>query len=209
MINMLSEWIKNLSLALIVVSILEMIVPNNKTKKYVKMIMGLYILFSIISPFIENKIKIDFNNIGAYIEDIDQVSSDEVKVDQTSMDTRLNQIYKEQLEKDIIEKLKGNGYEVENCTVKAHISKDDNGIEKIVLKVKKIENNENNTEENEKQIEDKIVTEIQKIQKVKIKISKENEDQKEKSNITNTDIRIIKNLLIQEYGVNEQCLRIS
>lgn len=209
MINMLSEWIKNLSLALIVVSILEMIVPNNKTKKYVKMIMGLYILFSIISPFIENKIKIDFNNIGAYIEDIDQVSSDEVKVDQTSMDTRLNQIYKEQLEKDIIEKLKVNGYEVENCTVKVHISKDDNGIEKIVLKVKKIENNENNTEENEKQIEDKIVTEIQKIQKVKIKVSKENEDQKEKSNITNTDIRIIKNLLIQEYGVNEQCLRIS
>lgn len=208
MINMLSEWIKNLSLALIVVSILEMILPNNKTKKYVKMVMGLYILFNIISPFIENKMKIDFNNIGTYLEDIDQVSSDEVKTDQTSMDTRLNQIYKEQLEKDIIEKLKTNGYEVESCNVRAHISKDDNGIEKIVLKVKKIDNAENNTEKNEK-IEDKIVTEIQKIQKVKIKVSEENKDQKEKSNITNTDIRIIKNLLIQEYGVNEQCLKIS
>lgn len=209
MINMLSEWIKNLSLALIVVSILEMILPNNKTKKYVKMVMGLYILFSIISPFVENKIKIDFNNIETYLEDIDQVSSDEVKVDQTSMDTRLNQIYKEQLEKDIIEKLKANGYEVESCTVKAHISKDDSGIEKIVLKVKKIDNYEKNTEENEKQIEDKIVTEIQKIQKVKIKVSEKEENKKEESNITNTDIRIIKNLLIQEYGVNEECLKIS
>ena len=55
MINFLSSWVKNLSLALIVVSILEMILPNSKTKKYIKMVMGLYILFSIISPFIDSK----------------------------------------------------------------------------------------------------------------------------------------------------------
>ena len=59
MINFLSSWVKNLALALIIVSILEMILPNNKTKKYVKMIMGLYILFSIISPFIENSNKLN------------------------------------------------------------------------------------------------------------------------------------------------------
>ena len=33
MINFLSSWVKNLCLALIVVSILEMLLPNNKTKK--------------------------------------------------------------------------------------------------------------------------------------------------------------------------------
>ena len=55
MISFLSSWVKNLCLALIVVSILEMILPNNKTKKYVKMVMGMYILFSIIEPFVENK----------------------------------------------------------------------------------------------------------------------------------------------------------
>ena len=54
MVNFLSSWVKNLSLAIIVVSILEMLLPNNKTKKYVKMVMGLYILFSIISPFIKS-----------------------------------------------------------------------------------------------------------------------------------------------------------
>ena len=63
MINFLSSWVKNLSLALIIVSILEMILPNNKTKKYVKMVMGLYILFSIIAPFIENSSKFNLNNI--------------------------------------------------------------------------------------------------------------------------------------------------
>ena len=61
MINFLSSWVKNLCLALIVVSILEMLLPNNKTKKYVKMVMGLYILFSIIEPFIENINELKFN----------------------------------------------------------------------------------------------------------------------------------------------------
>lgn len=209
MINFLSFWVKNLSLALIVVSILEMILPNNKTKKYVKMVMGLYILFSIISPFIENKIEINFNNIDTYLEDIKQVSSEGTKVDQTSMDTRLNEIYKEQLQKDITEKIKNKGYEVENCSVKAHISENDNGIEKIVLNVKGKIENENDSVESSDTLEDRIVTEIQKIQKVDIKVSEYKEDEKEETNITNTDIRIIKNLLIQEYGVNEQCLKIN
>ena len=34
MISFLSSWVKNLCLELIVVSILEMILPNNKTKKF-------------------------------------------------------------------------------------------------------------------------------------------------------------------------------
>ena len=68
MVKFLSSWVKNLSFSLIVVSILEMLLPNNKTKKYVKVVMGLYILFSIISPFIENSDKIDFSNIDTYAE---------------------------------------------------------------------------------------------------------------------------------------------
>ena len=74
MVNFLSSWVKNLALALIIVSILEMILPNNKTKKYVKMIMRLYILFSIISPFIENSNKLNINN------DITVLSSTEMPV---------------------------------------------------------------------------------------------------------------------------------
>ena len=85
MINFLSSWVKNLALALIIVSILEMILPNNKTKKYVKMVMGLYILFSIISPFIENSSKFNLNNIdfNSYIEGTQTRSSITEEVDQT------------------------------------------------------------------------------------------------------------------------------
>lgn len=226
MINFLSTWVKNLSLALIIVSILEMILPNSKTKKYIKMVMGLYILFSIISPFIDNSsFNLENINMDFYEKQIETTSS--IEVNQSSMDIRINQIYKEQLEKDITSKLKEKGYELENCKVKTNISKNDNGIERITLKIKEkiqiedLDNklNENNEEEKDT-FENKIVTEIEKIQKVNIKVSKDDNEQKsvesnnekqkeESSKITKSDINLIKKFLIEEYGVSEKCLRIS
>lgn len=215
MISFLSSWVKNLALALIIVSILEMILPNNKTKKYVKMIMGLYILFSIISPFIENTDKLNLDNfdLNSYIEKTQKTSITSEKLDQASMDNRLNQIYKEELEKDITQKIKEKGYEVEKCKVVAHISEKNSEIEKITLKISgKTNENENNKETSSK-IENKIITEIQKIQKIDICVDKNKEkecDNKEENmNITKTDIQIIKKFLINEYGVSEQCLKIS
>lgn len=212
MIAFLSSWVKNLCLAVIIISILEMLLPNNKTKKYIKTVMGLYILFSILSPFIENSNNIKFNimDVDSFIENSNNVYNSE-KVDQSSMDLRLNQMYKEELEKDITNKIKEKGYEVEKCKVEAEVSQNENdsGIRKITIKIKqKIEKSE---EEKQKQsIEEKLLTEIQKIQKVDIKISeKDQEEENQESNITKTDIEIIKKFLIQEYEVNEKCLKIS
>lgn len=208
MINFLSSWVKNLSLALIIVSILEMILPNNNTKKYVKMVMGLYILFSIISPFIENSDKFNFDDLdlSTYVEESQATSSVSEELDQTSMDNRLNQIYKEELQKDITQKIEEKGYKVESCKAVAHISDGNSKIEKITLKIYGKTN-----EDNSDTIENKIVTEIQKIQKVDIDISKneENEETEETSSITKTDVKIIKDFLINEYGVSEKCLKIS
>lgn len=216
MINFLSSWVKNLALALIVVSILEMILPNNKTKKYIKMVMGLYILFSIISPFIENNTKFNFDNLeDSFVKQYtEETSSTDIKINQTSMDNRLNEIYKEQLEKDITEKVEEKGYEIERCKVVAHISENDSGIEIINLKVNKKIIYDENQQENLNTVESKIVTEIQKIQKVKIDVSDNTQDNEkdineETTNITKTDIKIIKDFLINEYGVSEQCLKIS
>lgn len=219
MISFLSSWVKNLALALILVSILEMIIPNNKTKKYVKMVMGLYILFSIISPFVENSDKFNLDNLNLEIamQDTIQTSSLSAEVDQTSMDNRLNEIYKEQLEKDIIQKIKVEGYEVESCKVSAHISESDSGIENITVKIKSkidLDDETDNQKDNTNSIENTIVKEIQKIQKVDVKVSEatqdDNEDaSQEDTNITKTDIKIIKKFLVKEYGVNEKCLKIS
>lgn len=219
MIDFLSSWVKNLSLALIIVSILEMILPNSKTKKYIKMVMGIYILFTIVSPFIEGNNNLNLENINwdFYEKSLEEVSTTEV--DQTSMDIRLNQLYKEQLEEDITKKLFEKGYEVEKCKVTVKISQgsyNNNTIEKIVVKIKeKISKLEENTENKENNtIENKIVTEIEKIKKVEVKVLENNSDlednnEEEIKSITREDIKSIKEFLIEEYGVSEKCLRVS
>ena len=85
MIENLSSWAKGITLAVIVVSILEMLLPNNKTKKYIKVVMGLYILFNIISPFVKNDFSIQLENI---VENSKNKTTSTKTIDQTSMDTR-------------------------------------------------------------------------------------------------------------------------
>lgn len=236
MINFLSLWVKNLSLALIVVSILEMLLPNNKTKKYVKMVMGLYILFSIIAPFVNNSNVLNFNIEDVYSDYSKEISSTSAtsmagEVNQASMDDRLNQLYKEQLESDITQKVEEKGYDVRKCKVEAHISESDTGIESITIEIDgKNDNTENpNNSDNSNKtdatensngsskysknsgntLEDKIVKEIQKIQKVEIDVSKGDDSEDTNSDITKTDVKIIKDFLTKEYGVSEKCLKIN
>ena len=205
MINFMSTFVKNLSLALVIISILEMLLPNNKTKKYVKMIMGLYVLFSIIAPFIDNQDKINLSEFNTYVDTSEEIVQTDVKVDQSSMDKRLNEIYEQELQKDIKRKIENKGYEIESCKIEAHISQEDTGIEKITIKIARKIGEENK----EETIEDKMVSEIQKIQKVEVKVSEGEEEKEEESKITKTDVKIIKDFLKQEYGVSEQCLKIS
>ena len=148
MIEFLSNWAKDICLAVIVISILEMILPNNKSKKYVKMVMGVYLLFTMISPFVKNSKNLDLENMNIYEDIMTSSVQTENEIDQTSMDKRLNQIYKEELEKHITNKLGQKGYIVENCNVKASLDKEGqtSGIEKIKLKISKDPNKNENEE---------------------------------------------------------------
>ena len=169
MIEILSSWAKGLGLAIVVVSILEMLLPNNKTKKYIRMVMGIYIIFNIISPLIQNKDAFDITSID--IENYTNSTTNEITY-QTSMDERIKELYMEELEKDITKKVEEQGYKVSKCKVTANISETDeenNGITKIRLVVTK---DKNPTQENDSnlELENKIVTEIEKIKKVGIVI---------------------------------------
>lgn len=204
MIEFLSSWAKGLGLAIVIVSILEMLLPNNKTKKYIRMVMGLYILFTIISPFIKNRTLFSVDNIDLSKE-LNNYSSVETSVDQTSMDERIQVLYVEELEKDITKKVEEKGYEVTECKVKANIQAQNNTISKIKVKIEK--NEENKKEENET-IENKMVNEIQKIKPVNTQIQNNNKEEKEEK-ITRNDIQNIKKFLMGEYEVEEKCLEIN
>lgn len=208
MINSLTTWARAIVMAVIVVSILEMLLPNNKTKKYVKMIMGLFILYNIISPFIKDKNALKFDN-----EDIQTFTSTEMKkieVNQESMDRRLEELYIQQIEKDITKKLEKKGYIVKSCKVQAKISNDEDttGITKIKLKIEKGEVKEEEKEEPNEELENKLITTIQSIKKVDTKISK-SENTMGESLLEKVDIQNIKQFLIKEYEVNEKCLEIN
>ena len=53
MIDVISNWAGELVVSLIIVTVIEMLLPDNKIKKYVKTVIGVYIIFCIISPFID------------------------------------------------------------------------------------------------------------------------------------------------------------
>ena len=206
MVEFLSTWAKQLVLAVIIISILEMLLPNNKTKKYIRMIMGIYLLFTMISPLIENKEVLDINEFTNLENIVNQTTIQTSTEGENSMDKRIQQLYIEELEKDIKEKVENQGYEVEKCIVDAIITgnEEESGISKITLKIGG--KNENIKETKTKDLENRIVTEIQKIKKVDTSIS-EKKDSEEK--IEKSDIEELKKFLIQEYGVSEECLEIN
>ena len=114
MIEFLSSWTKGLGVTIVVVSILEMLLPNNKTKKYIRMVLGVFVIFNIISPLIQNKDKLDLSNLD--IEDYTTVQTTST-VTQTSMDERINKLYEEELEKDITKKVEEKGYNVKSAKI--------------------------------------------------------------------------------------------
>lgn len=219
MIEFLSGWTKNLGVVIVIVSIFEMIVPNNKTKKYIRVVLGIFVMFNIISPFIKNKDKLSSVSI-----DLENYTTEQnVTVDQTSMDKRIQDLYEKELEKDIKNKIEEQGYKVASCKVNATIlenensNSEENTIQKIKLKIEKKEDIEKSNQD-AKNVENKIVTEIQKIKKVNTTIGNNtnNEDTNNKETDTNNskkitrqDIQDIKKFIIDEYGVKEKCLEIN
>ena len=219
MIEFLSSWAKSLGLAIVIVSILEMLLPNNKNKKYIRMVMGIYIIFNIISPFIKNQDIFNIENIDIEkyaLNETGETQLSKEEVNQTSMNERIKDLYIEELEKDITKKLEEQGYKVNSCKVKATISEEESKteIKEIKINVEKSENAEE-TKQDEENVEDKLVTEIQKIKKVDTTVNTQKEEQNEQekqekeNEVSKSDIKNIKKFLIEEYEVNEKCLKIN
>lgn len=218
MIEFLSSWVKNLGIIIVIVSILEMLLPNNKTKKYIKIVFGLFIILNIISPLIKERQvfsieNFDFDDFSNSIESSNNINENET-VNQETMDKKIGELYKKELEKDITKKLEDKGYIVKNIKASVTIgNKEETKIEKIEIDLEKEENKENKEDTNTN-MENKIVEEIQKI---KININpkeKAKEETKEKSesstkNLKKEEIKDIENFLIEEYGVTKECLKIK
>ena len=161
MINFLSSWAEQVILAVIIATILELILPNSKNKKYVQMVIGVYVLFNIISPIIKNKEKLVFSEI-----DLDKYITTSTKVEQSSMYARLEKIYLDELENNIKSKFKNVGIEIIKCTIDAELdtTKKNAGIHSIDVKIKNVDD-----EQKISKIKQEIIEEYE-ISEDKIKI---------------------------------------
>ena len=79
LIDFISMWAKQIVVAVIIATVIEMLIPNGSSKKYIKTIIGIFVLFNIITPII-NKFSngsIDINSIINLDEYTKQMESKE------------------------------------------------------------------------------------------------------------------------------------
>lgn len=134
MINFFSSWAEQIVLAVIIATIIELILPNSKNKKYIQMVIGIYIMFNIISPIIKNKDVLSVEKINTD----NYTTNSEYVIDQSSMDKRLEKIYLEELEENVTSKFEDAGYTVSKCEIDAELNttKKNAGIHNISVKIK-------------------------------------------------------------------------
>ena len=111
-----SNWIQGIIVAVIIGTIIEMILPEGNCKKYIKVVIGVYVLFSIISPVINKVTGNNFSVTNIFdLNEYMQASSSDAKQNlNESQEQQIKSIYETNLKNDIKEKLKSKGYEATN-----------------------------------------------------------------------------------------------
>ena len=142
MIEFLSSWAQGIIVAVIIATLIEMILPNSSSKKYVKVVIGMYILFTIVSPIIKKVGGKDINlntiNIEKYEQQIEKRDNTISRKFEDNNTRSIKDIYVSNLKADISAKLKEKGYEIDTSDIQ--IKDDENyTIEKITLKLIKME----------------------------------------------------------------------
>ena len=113
MVSFISSWAQQIIFAVIIGTILQMLLPEGKNKKYIKIVIGVYVLFAVISPVIGKNIDLNLDEFNL------SANSAESSLDETSQN-QINDLYTTNLKQDIILKLKNKGYGCENVDLKTN-----------------------------------------------------------------------------------------
>lgn len=207
MIEFIKNWANQIIVAVIIATIIEMILPSGNNKKYIKIIIGLYVLFTIIQPIIikvtGESINIsDFNYRKYFDEDIIETSTEDFENNNSKL---IKQAYIDNIKEDIKSKIKQKGYEVINCSIDIldDENKDTYGtIQSISLKIKK--------QENELEESSNII----KVENVDIDISDNsnnvnNTNSIEKSNLSDDEKIEVIEYLAEEYSIQKNNIVIN
>lgn len=205
MINWITNWAEAIIIAVVIATIIEMILPEGNCKKYIKVVIGVYILFTIISPvitkFTGKTVSVsDLIDLSKYVDEVKEKEKSQNLLAQNN-ETNIKDMYISNLKTDIKSKLKGKGYTTQNINL--DVSNDENyTLNKIYLSVSKIDENEeaDNTQTNE-------ISKIETVNEVNVSISNEvtsTETKKEKDSLSTSDKKKIKEYLSSVYEIQEK-----
>ena len=200
MLEWFRSWATGIVIAVIIATIIEMILPNSTSKKYIKIIIGIFIVYTIISPVIGSFKGEDLNNY-IKVENYIQSNSNALKTNEVSDNAQssIKKIYAQNLQNDLKTKLKEKGYISNNIIIS--ISNDDKyNIERIDIKVDEKVTNSN---QDEKQVK----TIVDNIKAIKIKVKKD--DSQNNAIITENDKNEIKEYIKQIYQIDLNNINVS
>lgn len=205
MIEFLSKWIEGIAIAVIIASIFEMILPNGNIKKYVKVILGIYIVFSIISPFSGSKVKGNFDISKKVDELFENSNKEDNSKEESTSEQRLNKIYENTFEKELIQTIEKEGFIVYRCEVKGNFNAEEEnaGISKISITVENKKIIKKNAEDNN-EIKIDSVNEVQKVEiNIGNKITNETEE-----DVDAKDVDTLRKYLSKHYEIDKSIIDI-
>lgn len=200
MLEWFRSWATGIVIAVIIATIIEMILPNSTSKKYIKIIIGIFIVYTVISPVIGSFKGEDLNNY-IKVENYIQSNSNALQTNEVSDNAQssIKKIYAQNLQNDLKIKLKEKGYISNNINIS--ISNDDKyNIERIDIKVDEKVTNSN---QDEKQVK----TIVDNIKAIKIKVKKD--DSQNNAIITENDKNEIKEYIKQIYQIDLNNINVS
>lgn len=145
MISNMNSWAQGIIIAIVIGAIIQMLLPENKNKKYIKVVIGIYILFSILSPVVGKSLNINKYNLDEYMAESEIESQNENYIYNDSV----KNTFKNKVIANIKSQLKSKGYTANNIDIDI----DDNCN---ILKIRISEIYEYSEEQQENK-EDKIV----------------------------------------------------
>ena len=218
MVDWISDWAGGIIVAVIIGTIIEMILPEGNSKKYIKVVIGIYVLFTIVSPVItkftgkEMEVS-DILELDTYIKEAeDSVKTQNIIQNENS--NSIMSIYKSGIINDMKAKIEAKGYIVNN--VEIEIADDESYT---ILSINANLSKESKTSENNSSdYTNEDIVQVNEVEKVEINVSntlnnsegeeKEENDKKE-DGLSSSDKKEIKEYLSGVYEVSEENITIE
>ena len=198
MVKFINSWAQGIILGVIIGAIIEIILPEGNNKKFVKTVIGVYILFTIVHPLINavsNK-SINLNSIiNNTTKEMEKQTGNIIAIETNSY---IEDTYRNNLKENIKQSIKEKGYEIEEVNIYIETANKERygQINTIVMKVTKLDEKQENNE-------------VNKIEKIDINISNKIQKKEENNQIPEDEINNLKQYLYNTYSVEMEKIHIN